>query len=114
MLTPVCPVVLMHKAEDMKNLMDGKDQPVSETPSVQVNNLLSTLHPELARTLRAGNKHHVVGARAVGREKGDARSPIRDVLHRIFHNCSVCPERKRSTSTFVLVLFYSKHLGNVR
>ena len=61
-LTLVCPVVLMHEAENMKNLVNGNDQTVSETSSVQVNNLLSTLHPQLTGTLGAGNKHHIVGA----------------------------------------------------
>ena len=93
MLTPVCPIMLVHKAENMKNLVNGNDQPVSETASVQINNLLATLHPKLARTLRAGDKHHIVGTRAVGRKKRDARSPLRDVLHRIFHNLSVGAER---------------------
>ena len=76
----------MYEDEDMKNLVNGNDQSVSETARVQVNDLLSTLHPQLTRALRPGNKHHIVGARTVGREKRDARSPIRDVLHRIFHN----------------------------
>ena len=92
--TSVCPIMLVHEAEDMKNLMNGNDQPVSETAGVQINNLLPTLHPKLASTLRARDKHHIVGTRAVGWKKGDARSPLCDVLHRIFHNLTVGAERK--------------------
>ena len=98
--------MLMHKAKDMKNLMNGNDEPVAEAASVQVNNLLSTLHPQLAGALRTGNKHHIVGARAVCREKGDARGPIRDVLHRIFHNCPVGPERVKKINRHISTCWY--------
>ena len=80
-----CPIVLVHEAERMHQLVHGHNQTVVEAAGVHVEQLLPAPHTHLARTSWATVDGHEVAAGAVGRDEGDAGVQIGDVVHRLPH-----------------------------
>ena len=80
-----CPIVLVHEAKRVHQLMHGHNQTVVEAAGVHVEQLLPAPHTHLARTSRATVDGHKVAAGAVGRDKGDARVQLGDVIHGLPH-----------------------------
>ena len=80
-----CPIVLVHEAERMHQLVHGHNQTVVEAAGVHVEQLLPAPHTHLARASRAAVDGHEVAAGAVGRDEGDAGVQIGDVVHRLSH-----------------------------
>ena len=89
-----CPIVLVHEAERMHQLVHGHNQTVVEAAGVHVEQLLPAPHTHLARTSRATVDGDKVAAGAVGRDEGDAGGQLGDVVHRLSHQSHQVPGEK--------------------
>ena len=78
-----CPIVLVHEPKRMQKLVHGHDQTSVEAGGVQVHCLVPTSHTKLAFALGAWIDGDVVGALWYGRDKGDAREHVGEVVHRL-------------------------------
>ena len=78
-----CPIVLVHEPKRMHELVHGHDQTSVEAGGVQEHCLVPSSHAQLAFALGAWIDGDVVGALGCGRDKGDAREQVGEVVHRL-------------------------------
>ena len=101
--------MLVHEAKRMHEFVHGHNQPSVEAAGVQVEQLLPASHTHLAGAIRARNYRDIVDEGG-GRDKCDTGGPVADVVHRLFYQLLMLPERLNQSNQLLKI---QNHLGNV-